>query len=82
MQEILHQVTIEQQKSITVSGVEGVLSFSDTKITLGLLGGKKLYVTGSGLKITGFAKQSAIFTATGTIQQLSYGNKGFSGLFK
>ncbi|MBQ8319931.1 MAG: YabP/YqfC family sporulation protein [Clostridia bacterium] len=82
MQEILHQVTVEQQKTLTVSGVEGVLSFSDTKITLGLLGGKKLYVSGSGLKIAGFVKQSGTFTATGTVLQLSYGNKGFSGLFK
>ncbi len=82
MQEVLHQVTIEQQKTVTVSGVEGVLSFSDSKITLGLQSGKKLYISGAGLKITGFAKQSGVFTATGTVYQLSYGNKGLSGLFK
>ena len=81
MQE-LHQVTIEQQKSVMVSGVEGVLSFSEAKITLSLLGGKKLFVSGAGLKITGFSKQNAVFTATGAIYQLSYGNKGISGLFK
>ena len=82
MQEVLHQVTIEQQKTISVSGVDGVLSFSESKITLALLGGKKMYLTGTGLKITGFSKQTAVFTATGTLYQLSYGNKGLSGLFK
>ncbi|MBQ8375230.1 MAG: YabP/YqfC family sporulation protein [Clostridia bacterium] len=74
----IHQVTIEQKKSIAVSGVESVLSFSESKITLSLLGGGKLHVAGSGLKISGFSKQNGVFSAEGAIAGVSYGGKSFA----
>ena len=61
-----HSVTIERRKNITVSGVESVTAFSEVKITLALLGGQKMQVVGSGLKITGFTKSSGTFTAEET----------------
>lgn len=84
MQENLHSLNIEQQKIVTVTGVESVASFSESQITLSLTGGSnKLYITGSGLKITGFSKTSGTFTATGQITGARYGGKSLrSKLFK
>ena len=84
MQEILHSLTIEQQKSITVTGFESVASFSESQIALSLAGSNvKLYVTGSGLKITGFSKTSGTFTATGSVSGVRYGGKSLKAkLFK
>ena len=78
-----HSVTIEQRKNITVSGVESVTAFSEVKIVLALVGGQKMQVVGSGLKITGFTKNSGTFTAEGEFSGVSYGVKSFaSKLFK
>ena len=59
MQKDVHQITLTQKKEVVVTGVEGVLSFSETKIALSLVGGGKLFVAGSGLKISGFSKENA-----------------------
>ena len=56
MQNEVHQITVTQKKDVNVTGVEGVLGFSESKISLSLKGGGKLYVAGSGLKIVGFSK--------------------------
>ena len=83
MQKDVHQITLTQKKDVMVTGVEGVLSFSETKIGLSLVGGGKLFVAGSGLKISGFSKEDGIFTAGGTLTGVSYGGNGFaSKLFK
>ena len=78
MQNDLHQITLVQKKDVTVSGVEGVLSFSESKISLLLKGGGKLFVAGNGLKITGFSKESGAFTASGNVVGISYGGKSFA----
>ena len=44
MQENKHSVTIEQRKSLTVSGVESVVAFSEMKIVLALMGGGRMTV--------------------------------------
>lgn len=78
-----HSVSIEQRKVITVSGVESVAAFSEVKIVLVLMGGERMHVVGTGLKITGFLKSSGSFTAEGTVSGISYGGKSFaSRLFK
>ena len=83
MQETKHIVTIEQRKNITVSAVESVIAFSEVKIMLALLGGGKMHVVGTGLKITGFSKTSGTFTAEGSVTGISYGGKSFmSRIFK
>lgn len=84
MQEIKnHSVNIEQRKTITVSGVESVVAFSEVKLVLKLLGGERMHVSGFGLKIVGFSKASGSFTAEGTVSAVSYGGKSFaSKLFK
>ena len=84
MQEnISHQVSIEQRKRIIVQGVESVVAFSEVKIVLTIIGGEKMHVIGSGLKIIGFSKTNGSFSAEGTISGISYGGKSFAAkLFK
>ena len=83
MQENKHSVVIEQKKSLSVSGVESVVAFSEVKILLALVGGGRMTVVGTGLKITGFSKASGAFTAEGSVVGVSYGGKSFaSRLFK
>ena len=57
-QSVKHTVSIEQRKFLTISAVESVLSFSEVKIVLSLVGGERLNVVGSGLKITSFLRRS------------------------
>ena len=79
----VHSIIIEGQNSITVSGVESVLAFSENKISLMIAGRGKLHVSGADLKIAGFSKTSGSFSATGKIFGVSYGGKSFaSKLFK
>ena len=77
MQENKHSVLLEQKKNLTVNGVESVASFSEAKILLVLLGGERMQVLGSGLKITGFSKTNGTFTAEGEVIGVSYGGKSF-----
>ena len=83
MQENKHLVSLEQRKNLTVHGVESVASFSEVKITLALLGGERMQIIGSGLKITAFSKTNGIFTAEGEVMGISYGGKSFAAkIFK
>lgn len=83
MQENKHSVVIEQRKNLTVNAVESVIAFSEVKIILSLLGGERMSVVGSGLKITGFSKTNGTFAAEGTITSVAYGGKSVvSRIFK
>ena len=74
MQEISHLLSVEQRKSISVTGVESVKSFSENRIELALLGSNvRLSVLGSSLKITGFSKTNGTFTAVGNVEGVRYG---------
>ena len=84
MLETIHSLDIQQQNSITATGIESVASFSETQIVLTLSGNNtRLYITGSGMKITGFSKTSGTFTATGNVGGVRYGGKSLkSRLFR
>ena len=83
MQDTKHSVVLEQRKTLSISGVESVGSFSEVKIVLVLVGGERLSVVGSGLKITGFSKASGSFTAEGEILGITYGGKSLAArIFK
>ncbi len=83
MQENKHFVQLEQKKLLTVSGVESVVAFSEVKIILSLIGGGRMSVLGSGLKITAFSKTNGTFTAEGSVTGLNYGGKSVaSRIFK
>lgn len=80
-QVVKHTLTIEQRKFLTISAVESVVAFSEVKIVLSLVGGERLSVIGSGLKITGFSKASGTFSAEGVLTGVQYGGKGFAAKF-
>ena len=83
MQDNKHSVILEQRKNLSVNGVESVASFSEVKISLTLLGGERMSVIGSGLKITGFSKANGTFTAEGDVMGISYGGKSLTArIFK
>lgn len=83
MQENIHSIQMEQRKKISVSAVESVISFSEVKIVLALLGGERLTIIGTELKINGFSKTNGNFSAEGTVVSVAYGGKSFvSKLFK
>ena len=83
MQENKHSIMLEQRKSLSISGIESVASFSEVKIVLVLIGGERMTVIGSGLKITGFSKINGTFTAEGDVMGISYGGKSLAArIFK
>ena len=83
MRENKHSVVLEQKKNLTVSGVDSVSSFSEAKIVLTLIGGERMSIIGSELKIVGFSKTNGSFTAEGTVLGISYGGKSLvSKIFK
>ena len=78
-----HHLIIDNQKSVSVTDVDSVLSFNENKITLRLLGTGKLVVTGNGLKIVGFSEAEGTFLATGEVTGVTYGGKSLAQkLFK
>ena len=78
-----HRLIIDNQNSVSVTDVDSVLSFNDTKINLCLVGGGKISVIGSGLKIVGFSKADGTFLATGQVIGVTYGAKSLvQKLFK
>ena len=78
-----HSITIEQRKRLSVTAVDSVVAFSEVKIILSLVGGERLIVVGTHLKIVGFSKTNGTFLAEGTVTGVQYGGKGFvARLFK
>ena len=71
-------LTVEQQKKISLTGVESVDAFSDAEIKL-TVAGKKMRITGSGLKVIAFSKGSGAFSAIGEVSIIRYG--GAKGKF-
>ncbi len=83
MQENRHSIILEQRKLLTISAVESVVAFSEVKILLALVGGERVQIVGSGLKITGFSKTNGTFVAEGTVTGIHYGGKSVvSRIFK
>ena len=77
-------LTIEQQKKISLTGVESVDGFSETEIRL-TVAGKRMRIVGSGLKVQAFSKGSGAFSAVGEVSLIRYGGakgKFFQRLFK
>ncbi len=68
-------VTIEQQKKITMTSVESVDSFTAQQITLTLTGGGRAIITGENLKIIHFTKSNGNFGAVGKISGVRFADK-------
>ncbi len=76
-------LTIEQRKKISMTCVESVDAFSETRILL-KVGGQRVTIDGDKLKILTFSQGSGNFSASGEVRALRYGSgKGkLAGLFK
>ena len=70
----LQTALIEQQKKITMTGVESVDAFSDRQIALTLDNGKAV-IAGENLKIINFAKSTGNFSAVGKISGVRFVSK-------
>ena len=70
----LQTALIEQQKKITISGVESVDAFSPRQISLTLDNGKAVIV-GDNLKIVNFSKSNGNFAAVGKIGGIRFAAK-------
>ena len=82
--EVNSVLTIEGQKKISLTGVESVVSFSDTEIRL-VVAGRKMRIAGSNFKVQAFSKGSGAFSAIGEVAFVRYGGakgKFFQRLFK
>ncbi len=77
-------LTIEQQKKITMTGVDSVDGFSESEIKL-TVNGKRVTISGAGLKVLAFSKGSGNFSASGEVSAVKYGGakgKTLQRLFK
>lgn len=77
-------LTVEQQKKISLTGVESVDAFSAEDIRLTVCG-KKMRISGTHLKVLSFSKGSGAFSAIGEVNYIRYGGakgKFFQRLFK
>ena len=73
----IHTVTIEARKKICITQVSEVEGVTEERIKLVIVGGKKLSVFGSLLKMGAFSKQTGVFWAEGNIDEIKYsGEKG------
>ena len=80
---INHQLTINGKQEIFMTGVDSVIAFAPSRISLTLTDGTKTFVMGTGLKITAFSKTDGVFRAVGTVTGVSYGAKNFTAkIFK
>ncbi len=66
-----HSLSIEQRKSVKVTGVTAVNAFSSTQISIELQS-TKLIINGSDLKISDFSKENGTFSASGEISGVRY----------
>lgn len=68
----LHSLTLEGQKKICITCVLEVESVTAECIKLVLVGGKRLVLCGTNLKMGAFSKQNANFSAEGLISEIKY----------
>ncbi|MGN1001521.1 MAG: sporulation protein YabP [Oscillospiraceae bacterium] len=73
-----HDLTMEDRKKLSVSGVEEVESFDDTEIVMTTSGGS-LIVRGSGLNISKLDLDRGEVSVQGLISDLSYQEVAPSG---
>lgn len=70
-----HQLLI-CKNGADAKGVKEVEGFSDKEIKVLVVDERKLVVTGSGLRIVNFSKNAGELSVCGTINAVTYRNKG------
>ncbi len=74
-------LTLEEQKKLTLTGVESVDRFLEGEICLTVCG-KRVRITGARLKVLSFSKGNGNFSAIGEINAIHYGGVGKKSLSK
>lgn len=81
-QNVQSVLTLENQRKLTLTGVESVESFSDTAILL-TVGGKKVTIGGEKLKVLSFSQGNGNFSVNGEIDSVKFGgSRKLSKLFQ
>ncbi len=65
-------LTIEQQKTISMTGVSSVDAFSENQIRL-TVNGRRVTIDGSHLKVLAFSEGSGNFSARGEVNSVKFG---------
>lgn len=65
-------LTLEDEKRLTLTGVESVEGFSDQSIVL-TVNGKRVTISGENLKILAFSEGSGNFSAVGEVTAVKFG---------
>lgn len=72
MEEKLHTLTLAERKKCCVTAVAEVDGTSEERITLSLVGGERMVISGKNLKIANFSKQTGAFALDGEIFSIEY----------
>ena len=78
-------VRLDYKQGVWADGIADVASFDADNITLSLVEGGKLALSGENLKIIGFDKAPGEFKASGSVYSLKYSagaKRGLKNLFK
>lgn len=65
-------LTVTDQKKACITGVGEVNGVTQERITFTLLDNKKITVTGTGLKISGFSKQTTSLFIDGNVSEIRF----------
>lgn len=79
-----HQILIGKN-GVECKGIEEVNGFSEKEVKITAVDGRKIVLSGSGLKISGFSKNTGELLVCGSVTCLSYKEKTgkiLKGLFK
>ena len=66
-----HRLTLDERRSLWMTGVEEVESFHDEEVSIQTVKGR-LYVRGSGLKVDKLEKNTGELTISGQVLALEY----------
>lgn len=81
--EVSRVLTVEQDKKISMTGVDAVKNFSETQITL-VIGKQTLLITGTDLKVLVFSESTGNFVAGGKVTSVKFttGHSSLKRLFQ
>lgn len=79
-----HQILI-YKNGVECKGIEEVNGFTEKEVKVTATGGRKIVISGSGLKISGFSKTTGELVVCGSVTNVSYKEKTvkiLKGFFK
>lgn len=70
-----HRLTLDERKNLSVSGVEEVVNFDDSQVSVQTVKGL-LQVRGEGLRVDRLEKNAGELTISGLVTELNYEETG------